>query len=146
MPWGWKDDGQQRRYSVCLFDNLMLEVDGLGIIAESSTDARIPKLHDGIESLSREDIWSKYPRTSGPGKLSGFDLAHEYGSKLGGWPGWVQSPEYPEDDSGNEMKFVGQLAYKDSPRNSWANGAVYLFVSDYCSEEEQQAEMLIQAT
>jgi uncharacterized protein YwqG len=146
MPFGWKDIGHQRRYNVHVFANLTLEVDGLGIVAESSTAARIPTFYDGIESLSLEEIWAKFPTISGPGQLSGFEIVHQYGSKLGGWPGWMQHPEVPEDECGNEMKFVGQLAYEDSPRNSWCTGSVYLFVSDYDEHEDQQADMMIQTT
>lgn len=124
MPFGWRDPGYQRRYSVRLFDELHRPVDGLHVTAPSRVEPRSVVLHEGIDVLK---------------SLEGR-------SKLGGAPHWWQNPEYPEDDLGEPMRFVGQLGCYDFPKCSWNCGGIFLFVSEYDENEEQQADMVLQST
>ncbi|WP_197528875.1 DUF1963 domain-containing protein [Aeoliella mucimassa] len=148
MPFGWTDQGHQLRYSVQLFSDLECVPDGLQVVAESRAPvAKVQRL-DGSETLNLFDIWETFPAT----QSQDFEMddsilgLNEECSKLGGWPSWYQNPEYPEDDDGSVMSFVGQLCGSESAKNAWGCGAVYLFVSEYDEDEPQQADMVIQTT
>ncbi len=123
MSFGWQERGRQLRYNVSLFSDLDMPVDGLGTVAKSTVKARRVKYHKGIETLNIEDKWEQFPETAGPNGIPDFDrIAHEDGSKLGGWPSWAQHPIRPEDKMGNEMKFVGQLDWNTCPDSAWNTG------------------------
>ncbi|MCH8923289.1 MAG: DUF1963 domain-containing protein [Planctomycetes bacterium] len=147
MPWGWEEDGRQRRYNVAVFSAADIKsVDGLGMVTESSVRPQSATSEPGMEVAGLEDIWKMFPETAVPGGAPDPDsLMHEESSKLGGWPSWVQHPTIPEDEVGNEMEFVGQLDMHSCPDSAWACGYAYLFVSQL-DEDDPQAELVIQTT
>ncbi len=146
MSWGWNDKGRQLRYHLTLFSDLDSSVDGLGAVASSSISPQTSELEPGNETLNIEDIWEQFPETAVPGGIPDSDnIVHEERSKFGGWPSWVQHPERPEDEMGNEMHFVCQLDMHDCPNSAWATGYAYIFVSDSV-DDDQKAELVIQTT
>jgi uncharacterized protein YwqG len=147
MAWGWADERSQSRYNLSLFSDVDgTAVDRLGVVTKASVAPQTPTFHNGVETLSIEDIWERFPETARPNGIPDFEaIIHENRSKLGGWPSWVQHPSRPKDQMGREMGFVGQLDLHACPESAWANGYAYLFASIY-SKAGQIAELVIQTT
>lgn len=95
-------------------------------------------IYDDIEALidvASYDITRASAAVNGlsaiyPGELDLSEVdsrgVHYPGSKLGGWPSWVQYCEYPKTLNGNPMTFIAQLD-GDVGDVPWVNGYVYLF-------------------
>ena len=73
-------------------------------------------------------------------------LAHVMRCKVGGWPSWVQNPEWPECPKSGRMMFVAQLDWDLGRETSWGGGGyAYLFACPG-SCRAQSAELVIQTT
>jgi uncharacterized protein YwqG len=65
-------------------------------------------------------------------------------SKVGGWPSWVQEPNWPHKSS-DDWLFLGQLDYHLGVDAPWsAGGYAYLFLSR--DPESRIGEILLQTT
>ena len=72
-------------------------------------------------------------------------LKHVSNSKIGGWPSWVQHPEWPLNN-GERYKFLGQLDWKLFEGAPWCGGGyAYLFIVED-NNVKLKAELLIQTT
>lgn len=73
-------------------------------------------------------------------------LKHISNSKIGGWPNWVQCPEWPINDAGEKFLFLGQLDWKLFDGTPWCGGGyAYLFITKEANAK-LKAELLIQTT
>jgi hypothetical protein len=133
MSHGWMHD-TSNGYDVSVFDIDESEPDSLGIVAPPIAPpshgverqrAEVPLPEDaGIE-------WEQLPADY-PTLADDFDerlyhrATHIRCSKVGGWPTWVQSPDWPR---GGRWLFIGQLDSRISDDVTWvAGGYAYLFV------------------
>ena len=67
-------------------------------------------------------------------------------SKIGGWPTWVQFPEWPVNQQGEKYKFLGQLDWRLFDGTPWCSGGyAYLFIS-VDNNTKCKAELAIQVT
>ncbi len=98
----------------------------------------LAQVEDEFINIDKNDIAKK------PANQQGF--AHVYASKLGGWPSWVQNPEWPEDDDAERLKLVIQLEHlEDVEYEYWCNGSVYVFLSELPGKP-RAAKMTMQYT
>ena len=72
-------------------------------------------------------------------------LKHVSNSKVGGWPSWVQYPEWPLHN-GERYKFLGQLDWKLFEGTPWCiGGYAYIFIINE-TDFKLKAELVIQVT
>ena len=76
----------------------------------------------------------------------GGGFVHVARSKVGGWPHWQQSPEWPVCAEGRRMMFVMQLDFELGEETPWAAGGyAYLFA---CGTDcrRREADVVLQTT
>ncbi len=66
--------------------------------------------------VSEIDNW-RLPDTNIGAYFSWLSVAH--GTKVGGYPAWVQDPEYPKCESGHSMEFLMSFASLEFDGQSW---------------------------
>lgn len=158
MSYGWSDS-VNRGYDVRVFSSpANFEPDSKGMIAdpiidpcsvgfiqkkeipngEVFLDELLPLMDDSFVLPRQEFDENVYP---------GF--IHVFRSKLGGWPTWVQYPEWPAYKDGKKtrkMDFVGQLDASISPQIPWIlGGYLYIFASSD-ADPSGKAEIVLQTT
>jgi uncharacterized protein YwqG len=149
-------DEENRGYDVTvLYDIHEAKADMKGLLASSLTKSYDISFRD-LEEVPGglcEDAnieWVNLPKDFPQGK-DDFDediypgLKHVSNSKIGGWPNWVQHPEWPLDN-GERYKFTGQLDWQLFEELPWcAGGYAYLFVAED-DDGRLKAELVIQVT
>lgn len=155
MPWGWTDS-KNSGYDLTIFQDVnQKQNDNLGFVVPPLTKSYSVELQEKNEVLGYEesadndllDLPNDYPQ----GK-DDFDeniypgLKHIHKSKIGGWPSWVQYPEWPTNEKGDKYTFFGQLDWMAFDGCPWCNGGyAYLFL-DRDDDINLKAELLIQTT
>lgn len=151
MSFGRSDD-ENRGYAVTLFENADdASPDGLGIVSPGCLPEMRVAFADANEVLGQEDAWALDLELPCEGEDDfdenlGLGLIHVARSKLGGWPHWQQSPEWPTCREGRRMTFVMQIDYEVGEASPWAGGGyAYLFV---CGREcnHREADLVLQDT
>ncbi|MEO6184553.1 MAG: DUF1963 domain-containing protein [Verrucomicrobiota bacterium] len=154
MSFGFNDSVNQG-YDVRVFEDLgNSSVDGLGALGEStlpnhsvsfSQFLEVPKIDDMTESL-RSFLPEDYCGNSGDYEENDYNgLIHRPLLKLGGWPSWVQSAQWPTVGS-EKMKFVCQFDAIIGTRSTWGGGGfAYLFISPD-GVFPRRGELVIQTT
>lgn len=156
MSFGCFDD-QNNGYDLTLLNDIdKTKSDMNGFLAPSLTKSYKVSFRD-IEEIPGglcEDANIKHvnlPKDFPQGK-DDFDedifpgLKHINKSKIGGWPSWVQYPEWPLNDSGEKFLFLGQLDWYLFDGTPWCNGGyAYLFITKDANEKFN-AELLLQTT
>lgn len=159
----WADPQDAQRYDLSIFTEFTDKpADGLGIQAEdvlspytvsfsermetpSWDDARImPELSHLIDMADEDDIDFLLQDSYDFDEDQFPELVHLPVSKLGGWPSWIQSPEWPRDYPDEQLMFVAQLSPL-SDSETWCNGLAYLFIHP-ASQEDRKAKLLLQCT
>jgi hypothetical protein len=150
MSYG-RGDEQNRGYAVTRFANSEGAPDELGIVAEGCLPSVIVDFSDVDELPGLEDVWAldlKYPdELLGGEDLDeniGHGLVHVARCKLGGWPSWQQTPEWPTCHDGRRMSFVMQIDYEFGKASPWGGGGyACLFV---CGTEcdDRAADLVLQ--
>jgi uncharacterized protein YwqG len=138
MPWGWKDTGTRGSYDVSIFTDVdQRTIDGLGIMAPSDINPHKVSFRDVVEVPLPEDAAIDVFETPKdyPGGKDDWDediypgLVHVHRSKIGGWPTWVQSSEWPPTVETERVEFVLQLDWALCKDLAWcAGGYAYVFV------------------
>ena len=144
MATGWRDD-ERLGYDVRVFQDLTAENDGLGI----ASTHKIPPRTVQLEGIHEIPICEDLPLNVGnrlheesckytppdldpygfiPSDWVWHDLRHVHGSKIGGYPTWVQDPEWPETANGTRLIFLAQLDGLIGNDAAWPDGTVFLFV------------------
>jgi len=155
MSWGWRDS-QNRGYDLSIFYDVdQRKSDSLGLVASSLAKSYCISFRDLEEvphdeedaHINRFDLPKDYPQ-----KKDDFDeniypgLKHIAKSKIGGWPTWVQYPEWPRNDFNQKFLFLGQLDWVLFSGCAWSTGGyAYLFIAEDESAK-LKAELLIQTT
>lgn len=149
------NDANNRGYSVVLFEDLGRSCDGLGQTVPSPLPNHSVAFSEvlevpAIEELSEDDL-DTLPRDYPAGE-DDFDeqvwpgVVHVARSKLGGWPHWHQSPDWPVCGHGARMVFAGQLDWDLGQNAAWGGGGyAYLFVCP-SSCLQRAGELVIQTT
>ncbi len=150
-------DNENRGYDLSIFDNVDKQTtDMKGIVAPPLTKSysisfldieEVPGALCVYANIETVDQPKDYPQ----GKDE-FDediypgLKHVSKSKIGGWPSWVQFPEWPVNENGKKYEFIGQLDWKLFNRTPWCMGGyAYLFITQV-ENQKYKAEMVIQVT
>jgi uncharacterized protein YwqG len=149
-------DEENRGYDLTiLYDVHKAKADMKGLLAPSLTksyDISFRDLEEVPGGLCNDaDIeWANLPKDFPQGK-DDFDediypgLKHVSNSKIGGWPNWVQHPEWPLNN-GEPYAFIGQLDWQLFEELPWcAGGYAYLFVAED-DDGRLKAELVIQVT
>ena len=136
MSFGYTDE-HNRGYAVTLLDDAAAAPDDLGIVVPSCLPAKMSRFSDVDEVLSLEDAWalelSLPPELFADGEDDfdeniGLGLVHVARAKVGGWPTWQQTPEWPICHEGRRMHFVTQIDWDLGSESPWAGGGyAYLF-------------------
>lgn len=163
---GWPEPAEDQSFDLTIFNDWAdQQPDGLGITAEDvlgphsvafSDRYETPDLDavDEIGELSPllhqipfddEEIEFLLQDAYGFDESKFPDLVHIPVSKLGGWPSWVQYPEWPLDEPEEKIVFVGQLSPMEECKEYWCNGLAYLFVSPN-SVTPRKTKLLLQYT
>jgi hypothetical protein len=147
-----RGDHENRGYAATLFANVEdATADGRGVVSPGCLPEMRVTFSDADEVPGQEDAWAldlelpvegedDFDENAGPG------LIHVARSKLGGWPHWQQSPDWPTCREGRRMTFVMQLDYGLAEQSPWAGGGyAYLFV---CGREcnHREADLVLQTT
>lgn len=152
MSWGRGDGGQDVRLFPAVSES---QPDGRGVVADSSLPPHRVTLSaveeiPGFEDISEEQR-DRIP-TSALTAKDDFDehvyrgLVHVRRCKVGGWPSWQQSPEWPECPKSGRMTFVAQIDWDLGRDMPWAGGGyAYLFACP-ASCRATRAELVIQTT
>ncbi len=75
----------------------------------------------------------------------GGGLKHVRRCKVGGWPTWQQSSDWPVASDGKKTAFIGQIDWAVGEQASWCNGGyAYLFLDLHASPPV--GELMIQTT
>ncbi len=110
-------------------------IDGLGLVAGSIVDPHSVSFRDLEEVPGYSDtcdLIENRPEDY-PGGKHDFDVEiypsviHVPHAKLGGWPRWVQSAQWPRNRPDESVEFVLQLDWKLCPKTPWCTGYAYLF-------------------
>jgi hypothetical protein len=163
MSFGWKDK-EHPGFDVRIFQSAdTAPDDGMDIVAEDvisphkigfSVLSEIPTLSDLPPELGDhppDDFFEYRPPDYDdfsplPDDRLYTRLIHVHGSKLGGFPSWVQDPEWPSASDGRKMAFVGQLDYVLGENAAWGGGGyAYLFVG-YQRDTPHEGELVILTT
>ena len=167
MPFGLADlQEPYQGYDLTLSNVLdTQEADGLGVVAEDMLRPHVVSFSERAETPSLEDMWDIPELSAALPKGRGNDdeleciFSDAYGfvesnypgfihiptSKLGGWPSWCQSPEWPEFEGRRDV-FVAQLDWVLGENASWGGGGyAYLFVTPD-AVVPRTAHFLIQTT
>ncbi|MDH4202885.1 MAG: YwqG family protein [Phycisphaerae bacterium] len=155
MPWGYADDRRDGYDLRIFYDINQKRSDNLGMVVNSHMNSYNISLRDVEEVPNHEDDaniqFSDLPDDYPQGK-DDFDenvypgLKHVHKSKVGGWPSWVQYPEWPTNEKGDKQSFLGQFDWWTFDGYPWcAGGYAYLFLSKDESAK-LKAELLIQTT
>ncbi len=154
MSFGQGDE-QNRGYAVTLIENAAVAPDGLGIVAPGCLPSATAGFSDTDEVLGPEDAWALDLEPS-PDLFSegdddfdenvGLGLIHVARSKVGGWPHWQQTPEWPTCHEDRRMTFVMQVDYDLGEASPWGGGGyAYLFVcGPQCRHRE--ADLVVQTS
>jgi uncharacterized protein YwqG len=153
MSFGWGGPNSEG-YDVTIHETTTeTQMDGLGLLAESIVDAYSASFRDVEEVPGYADtcvLFTKRPEDYPAGK-SDFDeeiypgLIHVARSKLGGWPTWEQSPQWPRDRPQEWLGFVLQFDLHLCPNTPWCNGNAYIFVKP-SKEGGLRGEFVLQVT
>ena len=151
MSYGWIDL-RNRSYAVtCLDPHLDEGPDDRGTVAEPIFAAHSVTFEDHYETPTPED-WPA-TLTAGARRLrkkhfppNGEPPVCVDGCKLGGWPAWDQSAEWPEYAPGERMFFVAQLDHQLGTQSGWGGGGhAFLFVAPR-GTPDRRGELVIQVT
>ncbi len=166
MPQGWSDCDDSpdlTAYDLTIFSDLSVAADNLGIIAEDvespysvtysdrmetpdwDESTEIPELADLVNAASDEEIDFMMQDAYSFDESRFPDLVHIPVSKLGGWPSWVQYPEWPRDHPDEELVFIAQLSPSENQMETWVNGLAYIFIQP-ASYPDRKAKLLLQYT
>ena len=149
MSYGWGDRNQSG-YSVTIHWTSE-RTDALGVASEFDLLPRAASFRDVVEVPLPEDIGINYDQLPEdyPTLEDDLDenlypgLQHVAKSKIGGWPTWVQEPQWPMGPS--KMEFVCQLDWLLEEQLPWSGGGyAYLFAN--LLAQEPRGELLIQVT
>ncbi len=153
MSFGWGGPNPEGYDVTILPAPAGTQIDGLGLLAEPIVDAHSVSFRNVEEAPGYADtcaLFTKRPEGY-PARKSDSDdeiypgLIHVGRSKLGGWPTWVQSAQWPRDKPQEWLAFVLQLDGHLCPRTPWCNGYAYLFVKP-TKMEELNGELVLQVT
>lgn len=152
MSFGYGDTNTGYHLRVFGFTELTA-TDDVGIVAESIVPDHSVVFRNVTEVPTCEDAgiaWEATPEDYPVGE-SDLDaniypgLVHVSRSKIAGWPSWVQSPEWPDNDRGT-WAFLAQLDWEIGGSAPWAGGGyAYLFLRDATSAAPV-AELVLQTT
>lgn len=171
MAFGWTstDDStydplDSQRYDLTIFTDMEnTPVDGLGIIAEDvespysvtfsdrmetpdwDESNEIPELSELVSEADEDEIDFMMQDAYDFDESQFPDLVHIPVSKLGGWPSWVQYPEWPRDYPTEPLIFLAQLSPMGEDNETWCNGLAYLFIHPI-SSKDRKAKLLLQFT
>jgi uncharacterized protein YwqG len=152
MAWGWSDRAHAG-YNITLFKAVSRkEPDNIGIVQEPlavsyNTNLRdiaeVPSSYEDV-GLTFKDVPKEFPQAKNDFDENVYpNLIHISRSKLGGWPTWVQSPEWP--NSKGNIIFVCQLDWWVFDKAPWASGGYsYLFLNE--DNGKLSGELCIQVT
>jgi uncharacterized protein YwqG len=156
MSFGFFDDENDGYDLTILYDIDKADADMKGLSTPSITKSYDISFRDIEEvpgglcedaNIEHENFPEDYPQ----GK-DDFDenvypgLKHISNSKIGGWPSWVQYPEWPINEARERYIFLGQLDWWLFDGTPWCNGGyVYLFITNK-PNSKLKAEMLIQTS
>lgn len=152
MSFGFRD-AENRGYDVRMFElPEKMKTDEKGTVTETTLAASKVTLSDYQEVPSIEDMPAELSQIIPGDYFQGGDyeenvyrgLIHRPLAKLGGWPSWPQSAEWPKTQNG-KMIFVCQLDAVLGERTVWATGCAMLFVS-ISSTGARAGELCIQTT
>ncbi len=154
MAWGFFDSENKGYDLSLLYDIDKLQKDNKGLAALSLTKCYKVSFRD-IEEVPgglAEDANIEFvdlPKDFPQGK-DDFDediypgLKHVKKSKIGGWPSWVQNPEWPKKKE--RYTFIGQLDWWLFDGCPWCSGGyAYLFITGE-DKTKLKAELVIQVT
>jgi hypothetical protein len=138
MSWGWNDADGNTGYDASVFTEIdHVKPDDLGIVAAplagpsrvSLREVREVPLPEDI-GLQTSDLPEDFPQAEDEFDEDVYPgMKHVVRSKLGGWPHWVQDPEWPPAVDGEQVVFVCQLDWALCERAAWGGGGyAYLFV------------------
>lgn len=149
-------DIENKEYNLSVFYGIdKLKNDTRGLLASSLTKSYKVSFRDVEEvpgglaadaNIEHVDLPKDFPQ----GK-NDFDediypgLKHVSRSKIGGWPSWVQFPEWPVEE-GKKYTFLGQLDWMLFNGCPWCiGGYAYLFIIGE-DKSKLKADLLIQVT
>lgn len=156
MPFGWKDK-ENKGYDLSILCNIDIrKPDVGGLAAASLTKSYSVTFRDVAEVPGRlcEDAnieTVNLPKDFPQGKDDLDEdiypgLKHVPKSKIGGWPSWVQFPEWPVNKQEERYEFLGQLDCKLFDGAPWClGGYAYLFITED-KNVKYRAELIIQVT
>jgi hypothetical protein len=149
-----RSDVRHRGYAVTLFEDSAFVPDALGVIVRGCLPAAMASFSDvdevpGLEDARALDL-ELPPDLFSEGaddwdENIGLGLVHVARSKVGGWPHWQQTPEWPTCHEGRRMTFGMQIDYDLGAKSPWAGGGyAYVFL---CGTEcrDREADLVVQA-
>ena len=153
MAWGFQD-AENRGYDVRVIDSVeSKEPDNLITLGEATLPPSAVTFSDFLEVPSADDMSEKVRASlqddyfqSGDFEENNYrGLIHRPLCKVGGWPSWVQSAEWPTVGA-KKMDFICQIDAAVGERSAWGGGGfAYLFISP--SEVSPKiGELFIQTT
>ena len=147
-------DPRNKGYDIRVFEQPnQSHPDKLGSLTAATIPSRTVQLEEFLEVPSVDDMPDDVCRAMPDDYNSaGSDYAanvyrgliHYPLSKLGGWPTWPQSSEWPATDS-NPMKFLLQLDSVIGERTAWCCGCAVVFIGQE-ADGSYRGEMCIQTT
>ncbi len=153
MSFGCHD--QNRGYDVRILRTSGVQADDLGQVGETCiashkvsfrNTAEIPDINDlpiEIAQLSPDD----YPQGQ-----DDFDeipypgLIHVMRTKVGGWPSWVQDPEWPPNESNHAYQFIAQIDWELGTNTAWGGGGYAYLFAPAPDRDNQRGELVVQTT
>lgn len=155
MAWGWNDKAN-KGYDISIFFDLdTKKPDREGLLHDPILDAYEVSFREVLEvPHDYQEVGLRFADRPGdyPQKTGDFDehiypgLVHVAKSKVGGWPTWVQGPEWPEAQLGETIRFVCQLDWGVCDRAPWCvGGYAYLFVRER-EGKALEGQLVIQVT
>jgi hypothetical protein len=151
MSYGWIDQ-RNRGYDVSVLDpDADKGPDNRGIVAEPLFAGHTAVFEETYETPLFED----WPATLSAGarrlRRKQFSPNPEHplcsdGCKLGGWPAWDQSAEWPEYAPGERMLFIAQLDHRLGTQSGWGGGGHALLFVAPPGAPDRRGELVIQVT
>jgi Domain of unknown function (DUF1963) len=135
---GWPSDAVRSGYDVRIHDDVTVPVDEGDPVARRHLQPYLVSLCAIEDVPSPEDLAAEGVSPLPAGR-------HWSGSKVGGWPSWVQSPSWPNCEHGKSMRFVSQLKGV-SGDEVWRDGYAYLFRCQLTCPRPRGAELVIQVS